>query len=199
MKKSVLLLLLCFVSIGAYAQYLTQQMCFLPSGNVKKVESWNASANLCAETVYFDRKGKIAKMVFPNGEYTFEWNADNTEIECSLVNNGEVVQKDYIYVNEMDSEHYDYDINNVNNVLKLRPNNTIASVVATSNGQTMTNKAYYKGDNDILPYKTVMSMGDNRQVIFYRLISTDSHDNPIRYSMSSGGTTVEIVRKITYY
>lgn len=199
MKKSFILIVLAFAAnLNVSAQNLTQQMFQLYKGQIKtliqKVEGMSGEAK-----TMFDRNGKVLSYEQPDGKMEYYWNTDNSSVEIRGYANGQLQGSQMLYISEMTASRYKYEMGGVLYTVDFKSNGAVSKQTASMNGQTQTTFFYYKRIDDILPYKTVMSMGGQSMSAMIEIIEKDSYGNPTKFTQTANGQTITTIYEITYY
>lgn len=196
MKQIYLQLIFLLCGIAAYGQdILDFRMCDVYRGKVKSIVV-KSPKTMQSETE-FSVDGRIKHMKNSMFEVDYEWNGDE-ELKLNI-NNSQETQSFYIYINEYQKDHYDYDIGEGNVKIWFRDNGSLDRKEMTQNGNKMASIYYYRNDSDLYPYKIENRMGTQTQAIFIDIEKYDSEGNAVVFSQSYNGITIQQRRIINYY
>ena len=199
MKKIIVFLLFAIAfTLQINAQSLTQQMFNLYKGNVKtlvqKVEGIDGEI-----VTHFDKTGKVTSIEQGGGRMDYSWSSDNKSVELKGKVNGQYQGSQMLYISEMSSSIYKYEIGGISYNVEFKKNGAVNKQTISSNGQTQTTFFYFKRPDDLFPYKAVTSMGGQSITVTTSVLSTDSYGNPTKITQSSNGQSMTVICEISYY
>ena len=198
MKKRMFLmsfLLVCFLM--GNSQELTNKMCFVYNGKVKSIKTIKPKEQNGFITEFLE-SGKVKTVIQNDKTIELEW-LNEEEVKCQLINNGNVLETEYIYVNEFSESYYDYEVGVMNYKVWFRGNGSISHMQISANGYTMEHRYFYNNETDLLPFKMVVQMGEQSQVTYITIDKFDSKGNAIKITQTINEQDFVIERGIEYY
>lgn len=196
MKQIYLQLFFLLCGVTAYGQdILDFRMCDVYKGHVKSIIVTFPETMQSETRFAFD--GKIKYMKNSTFQVDYEWNSDE-ELKLNIKSTQEL-QSFYIYINEYQTDYYDYDIGEVNVKTWFRANGSLDRKEVTQSGNKMISTYFYHNEAELFPYKIENRIGAQTQVIFINVEECDSKGNAIVFSQTCNGITIRQERKIIYY
>lgn len=197
MKKLFSIALVCMASLSVNAQNLTQQMFQLYNGHVKtltqSIEGTSEKATAC-----FDRNGRVLSVEQSGVKLEYSWNGNNS-VEIQGYMNGQYQGNQMIYISELSSSRYRYEMGPVSFAIDFKANGAISKQIISAEGQSQSTYFYYGSSSDTMPYKVVTSMGGQSMSMMVDVHETDGYGNPIRYTQTANDQSVTYIYDIIYY
>lgn len=198
MKKMIFMLLAIVAITSVQAQELTQRMFNIYNGNAKTlVEGYQGMEQKM--TVQFDRQGRVLSKTDGVTKYVYNWASDGKSIDVKGYFNGQYQGAQPIYISEMSSSKYIYEIAGVTYTILFKSNGAINKMTASAGGQCMTTTYYYNDPNSQFPYKIVTSQDGQSMSTSISVISKDSKGNCTKNSQTVNGQSAINESAITYY
>lgn len=180
-----------------YTPYLTAKQMNIYFGNPKSVVS--KRSNGYTNKTCFDKNGRVTSVSIKDNKMVYDWKSNNQLVIMSYSNN-EFSASNLINISELSKSRYAYTVGGAIDVnVEFNSNETIQEINITNPKSTYTAIYHYNSDKEIYPTSVIQKMNDQTIKVKITIDQLDDKGNPIRFSESFLGNTIEANQIIEYY